>query len=117
MTIDIENEKLITLAELSKLLPKVNGKRVNNSTLWRWCRKGRHGITLDYMRMGAKIVTTQEAAQRFFSALAEYDSEQPRVVTPKPKKKSRSAAARERELENARAILVRAKILQEAPQP
>ena len=35
MKINIENEKLMTLTELAKILPMVNGKRVNNSTLWR----------------------------------------------------------------------------------
>lgn len=103
----------MTLTELAKILPMVNGKRVNNSTLWRWCRKGRHGITLEYLRMGAKIVTTQEAVHRFFTVLTEHDEKKDQSYTPKPKKKSRSAAARQRELENAREILVRAKILQE----
>lgn len=113
MTINIENEKLATLTELSKLLPKTNGKRVNTSTLWRWCRRGRHGITLEYLRMGAKIITTQEAMQRFFTALAEKDSNPiPLPAVKRRRMRPPSNDKRLRELEAAEAVLRRAKIIQ-----
>jgi hypothetical protein len=40
MAIDIATETIVSLTEATKILPKVNGKRPANSTLWRWCRKG-----------------------------------------------------------------------------
>lgn len=40
------DEKLITLTEAAKLLPKVNGKKPALCTLWRWCRRGLRGVFL-----------------------------------------------------------------------
>jgi hypothetical protein len=119
MAINIENEKLITLTEATKLLPLVNGKRIHVSTLWRWCRKGSRGIALEFLRVGSKIVTSYEALQRFSIALAELDDRQPGLPAYKPgclHNRPRSEQKRQREIEKARAILVRAKIIQAAPQ-
>ena len=66
-------ERLITLTEAAKILPKVNGKKPAVCTLWRWCRKGLRGVFLEYVRVGRKICTTREALLRFFSGLAELD--------------------------------------------
>jgi len=41
------DEDLITLTEAAKCLPKVNGKKPAVCTLWRWCRRGLRGISLD----------------------------------------------------------------------
>ena len=119
MAINVEIEKLITLTEASKLLPQVDGKRIHVSTLWRWCRRGRHGITLDYLRVGSKIVTTQEAMQRFFIALTQLDENHPQAfisTSVRRKNKPRSQAQRQREMDEANAILVRAGIIQPARQ-
>ncbi len=67
------DERLITLTEAAKLLPKVNGKKPAICTLWRWCRKGLRGQFLEYVRVGRKICTTREALLRFFTELAEID--------------------------------------------
>jgi hypothetical protein len=67
------DERLITLTEATKILPKVNGKKPAVCTLWRWCRKGLRGQYLEYVRVGRKICTTREALLRFFTELAEID--------------------------------------------
>jgi hypothetical protein len=83
MAINVENEKLITLTEASKLLPQVNGKRIHVSTLWRWCHKGHRGIRLEYLRVGIKIATSFEALQRFLIALTKLDEEHPQAFFAK----------------------------------
>ncbi|MCD4824637.1 MAG: hypothetical protein K8S55_08520 [Phycisphaerae bacterium] len=38
MRIDATTENLLGLSEAAKLLPRINGRKVATSTLWRWCR-------------------------------------------------------------------------------
>jgi hypothetical protein len=73
MAINISTETVLTLAEASKILPRRNGKRPSIGTLWRWARWGIKGVRLDYLRFGRTIVTSREALQRFFDALAAVD--------------------------------------------
>lgn len=104
----------MTLSQAAKGLPKVNGKRIHVSTLWRWCRKGQGGITLEYARMGRRVVVTPEALNRFFVALARIDSvpaQASGIRCPRRKRYSRSDAARQDALQEANAILHKAKIL------
>jgi len=116
--LNVETKNLVTLTEAAALLPKVGGKKIHVSTIWRWCKNGLRGVALEYMRCGAKIVTSETAMLRFFAALAQHDERRPRSSGYKPtclKNKPRAEAARQREIENATAILVRAKIIQTAP--
>lgn len=104
----------MTLSQAAKGLPKVNGKRIHVSTLWRWCRKGQGGITLEYARMGRRVVVTPEALNRFFAALAQPDKEHCRSSVSLPtrrKQRPRTDAARQRALHEADAVLRKAKIL------
>ncbi|OQA02992.1 MAG: hypothetical protein BWY69_00723 [Planctomycetes bacterium ADurb.Bin401] len=115
MSIDLKTENLVTLNQASKLLPRVDGKRIHISTLWRWCKKGLKGINLEYVRTGSKIITSQEAMQRFFDALVKLDKTQSSQPFGKPeylKNKSRSAKSRQHQIEDANNILVKAKIIQ-----
>lgn len=109
MAINIENEQLITLTEASKMLPSIGGKHIHVSTLWRWCRIGRYGITLEYVCMGRRIMTTYAAIQRFFIALTQ--PKQSPAVSYRRKTKPRTTAQRQREMDEATAILVRAGII------
>jgi hypothetical protein len=68
-----KDEQLITLVEATKILPRVAGKRINVSTLWRWAKKGLRGCNLEYVRVGQKIATSSEALNRFFVLLADAD--------------------------------------------
>jgi hypothetical protein len=108
------NETLIPLTEMTKQMPRVKNKRIHPSTLWRWCKKGVHGIYLDHACVGRTIVTSHAALGHFFIALAEADRErsEPTAARSKPKKiRPRSDVQRQRELEQAAAILRRAKII------
>ena len=44
------------LTDGCKRLPR-NGRRVHTSTLWRWCRKGCHGVELHYVALAGVGVT------------------------------------------------------------
>jgi len=63
--IDLQNENVVTLAELAKSLPG----RPCVRTLWRWATKGRLGVTLETAYLGGKRVSSMEAAQRFSDRL------------------------------------------------
>lgn len=70
----------LTLSEAAAAVPKLKGKHLHISTLWRWCRrgcKGRNGtiVRLAHARIGGTIVTTRGDMDRFFNDLAEADLE------------------------------------------
>ena len=101
MTIDIEKDDLLSLAEATKVLPRINGKRPAICTLWRWCRKGLRGVHLDYIRIGRGIATSRQALNQFFNDLAAKD--EPIVTLPRERpfppvtSKSRQLALQEAE--------------------
>jgi len=113
-------EELFTLAEATKVMPRVNGRRPAVCTLWRWCRKGLHGVHLEYLRIGRNIVTSRQALLRFFANLAAVDKQQDdgRPIDPLigrnrrflRRGKSSTAKARRQSIEQADAILEEAGI-------
>ena len=114
-----ENEDLLTLTEATKIMPRINGRRPAVSTLWRWCRKGLHGVHLEYLRIGRNIVTSRRALRRFFADLAaadrQLDSDGP--VNPVTRRNQqflsqggRSEHARQNSIEEAEAVLEEAGI-------
>ena len=107
-----KDEQLITLVEATKLLPRVGGKRMNVSTLWRWCKKGLRGCNLEYVCVGTKIATSSDALNRFFVSLANADNvKQLSGNVHWPKKHRRPTdLSRQRAIEEANNILVRAGI-------
>ena len=71
--VDITSEQVLTLSECTKVVPRLNGKRIHPSTLWRWVRHGVRGVRLEHARVGNRIVTTKAAIARFAQRLAEAD--------------------------------------------
>jgi len=70
--IDISQEELITLTEAAKRLPRRRaGRKVNVSTLHRWCTHGCQGVRLAFLKIGGTRCTSIAALQRFFDALTE----------------------------------------------
>jgi len=74
VAIDVENEKLIRIADLSRLVPGRTGQGVSVSTVHRWMLKGRRNrdgeiIRLDSLVVGGSRYTTREALRRFTAAL------------------------------------------------
>jgi hypothetical protein len=103
---NIGQETMLSLAEASKVLPTFRGGRVHVSTLWRWCRKGCKGVRLEYGRLGARIVTSQEALARFMQALATLD-EQPLSASAPARRLRRTDAQRTTDVREADATLQR----------
>src|SRR3990170_7891939 len=71
--LDIGSETALTLSQAACELPKLGGRKLHASSLWRWARKGVRGVKLDYARLGGRIVTSREALSRFGAKLAEAD--------------------------------------------
>ena len=76
----ITSREALTLTEAAKLLPTTDGKRVQPSTVWRWCRigiKGRNGhrIRLEHSRLGRRVVTSRRSLDAFGAAIAQADEE------------------------------------------
>lgn len=99
------HEHLLTLAEASKVLPSINGKRHSGLTLWRWCRRGIRGVRLEYIRVGRAMMTSQEALDRFYRALAQSDPilnyTNRRLRQPKPAHRQRQIDAAKKRLTEA----------------
>ena len=71
MSIDLENDELLTLAEACRLLPK----KPAPSTLWRWRARGvvagGRRIRLPCIRAGGTWLTTRRAFAEFLERLTE----------------------------------------------
>ena len=105
-------DSCVTLAQAAALLPQVSGSKVHTSTLWRWCKNGVRGVTLEYGYMGRRIVTSPEALCRFFAALARQETTPlPPAVARRRRLRPRTSDQRRRQLEQANAVLIKAGIL------
>lgn len=72
------SETSLTLSEATAAVPKLRGKKLHVSTLWRWCRRGckaRNGaiVRLAHRRVGGTLTTTHADLNNFFDALAAAD--------------------------------------------
>lgn len=110
-------QDFLTLNEASQILPRFNKRRISVSTLWRWARHGYHGVYLKHFCMGSRIMVTKETLNEFFVEVAKLaaDSHGETNFKPKLPRRRYPRTDRQREIDDARAVLVRAKILQEDP--
>jgi len=95
------DEQILTFSEAAKSLPSFHGKHIHASTIWRWARRGSHGIKLETRRIGSRFVTSAEALERFSKALAEIDLHDRH--TPPPEESTNRQ--RQRSIERAEATL------------
>lgn len=110
--IDVTSEELITLDEAARLLPKINGRVIHLSAVWRWCMKGvgPEHVKLGHVRIGRQVCTTEEALHRFMhasaaAAVARLDR-QAVPLPPKPLKiRTRTGKQRAIDIARAEAIL------------
>lgn len=73
MTIDLQNEHLLTLPEVAGVLPRRNGKNIHATTIWRWTKRGRCRVRLESVRIGGTLYSSREALQRFATRLSQLD--------------------------------------------
>lgn len=108
MPIDVFNEKVVSLSQATRLLPKpTRGSKTNVSTLYRWAQAGLrshdgHVVWLETIKVGGTTCTSLEALQRFFERLSR--------PTPAPMPPRRTIRQREREIQRAEEELDRAGI-------
>lgn len=70
MSINVETETLIPLAQLARSLPRRRSNRpVAPSTVHRWRMNGLDGVRLEAVKVGGSWHTTREAFQRFCDRL------------------------------------------------
>lgn len=102
--IDLDRERVLSLADAAQTVPAPDGKHPATSTLWRWCRRGVRGVRLEYVRIGRRIFTSRESLTRFANRLAQRDAAEEEVaggvVTP-----PRTTRQRQRDLKRTEAEL------------
>ncbi len=64
--IEIDQEDLVLLSEVPKLLPKRRGKAVHLSACYRWMKSGLSGVRLETVLIGGQRFTSKEALNRFW---------------------------------------------------
>ena len=64
------DETPLTFAQASRRLPH----HPHPSTLWRWYHQGVRGVKLEAVRLGGRLLTSQEALERFAARLAAVDA-------------------------------------------
>ncbi len=68
--INIARERLMTLSEAAKCMPRRRmGRPVTKATLLRWHAKGKDGIQLEVAVLPGGFATSMEALQRFIDRL------------------------------------------------
>ena len=89
--IDVENEKLVTFAQATKVLPG----RPNITTVWRWRNRGVRGVKLETILSGGRRFTSLEAIRRFQDQVtAAADGEPVRSETPRQRQRAIDRAER-----------------------
>jgi hypothetical protein len=104
MAIDPTTEKLISLSQVGRHLPRRRGgKRPHVSCLYRWTTAGCRGVILESIQIGGTRCTSKEVLARFLYRLTRPDSSaapEARSVT----QRERETAKAMRELEEAGAL-------------
>ena len=89
MSIDYENETIITLGEGCRAFPP-NG--ISDATMARWIQKGIKGVRLETLLIGGRRVTSREAIARFIAAQNPDDSHAIPAITPAQRHRQSEAA-------------------------
>ena len=111
MSINMQTERVGSLADVARWLPKYQGTKIHTSTLWRWTSRGLRGVRLEYLRLGGRILTSVEAVTRFAAKLNDLDQQQPEDAPPPVQKaRKRTPTARDRDVASARRELAAAGI-------
>ena len=103
----ITTEQVGTFTEIAAKLPRVNGRKIHSSTLWRWVVKGMNGCHLEARKFGGRFLTSIEAVDRFTAELAQAGVRQrsPRTTDTPTAPKRRSAKQRATDVAIAKAEL------------
>lgn len=104
-------EKLVTLSEATAFLPKIHGRKIHASTLWRWSIRGIGGVHLECRRLGGRLFVSVESLDRFADQVAKV-SRGKLTQGPSPANKPPSDHQRGSSLKSAERVLRAGGILQ-----
>jgi len=98
--------QMMTLNEVCRALPPLDGRKLHPSTVWRWCRSGVAGVRLPFRRIGRRLVIDPADLERFTLdvAAASLDPQSRPAREPvaprdrSPEDRARAAAEAESEL-------------------
>lgn len=107
--INATSDKIVTFTEAAKICPTLNGKRPSTVTIWRWATKGVRGVRLEHVRVGRRMVTTEEAINTFFRDLSSVPAVERAPLTNRPQKSTEKQ--RERELSKTMSSLIARRML------
>ncbi len=102
-------DEWMSLSEAARRLPKLDGRKIHPSSLWRWCKQGIRGQRMRYRKLGGRIVLTLADIDEFSQRLAEAD-DLPRGPKLTDAPKPRTDNCRQRDIARAEADLERAGI-------
>ena len=105
--LDLNTETIGTLSETAARLPRLRGKRLHASTLWRWTSRGIRGVRLEHMKLGGRIITSLEAVQRFSERLNDASVAVRPPNASEKNRRPRTPAQLERDVRAAEAELAR----------
>ncbi len=62
------SEQILSLTDAATMLPRRRGGRKPHvSTIYRWAKRGIHGVRLEIIQIGGTKCTSREALARFFA--------------------------------------------------
>ncbi len=95
--LDLSQETIISFNEAAGRIPSYRpGRKTHVATLHRWAKDGVRGVKLDSARLGGRLVTSDEALQRFSDALSQNpDASVPPVQSSAARTKAVERAERE----------------------
>lgn len=92
--------EILSLADLSAILPRQGGKRVHRSTIIRWWQRGIRGARLDLTRIGGRLYCSRASLSAFLgrlNATPALEAHAKSAVAPSgPQRRQRIAAAEAR---------------------
>src|SRR5262245_39852687 len=91
--IDSATETMLTLGQAARETPNRQGRRgIDARTIWRWAKRGIHGVLLETLRIGGVRYTSREALQRFFAA-STAAADRTAIPARTPRQRAREVAA------------------------
>ena len=102
------DEQVLTFAEATTRLPRLGGRKIHTSSIWRWATKGVRGVRLEARLLGGRYVTSLEALDRFAATLVR--NRQVQGNPPVTSSKSQTQPSHRRSVAAAAETLSRANI-------
>ena len=102
----MDPEELLTFSQAAALLPRVGGRKIHCSTIYRWYANGAKGIRLKCTGLGRRLFVTRAALQEFMIDVAAAGPQRrPRRIASAAPPKGRTDRQRDKAIGEAEAYL------------